>query len=287
MQFAILQITISMDFSKNIHLGYPSIMITNLKSAICKSRLRKHLKKHFVINSMTTSKEQATKNYFTSMPNSALEKARRSMAIISVDMYSKHPFVGGAVVARRNNGKYLVAASHSTGDIAYREHSPHKAYWPIGVAYLEGLKMLYSTPIAQKSGNLPIADIAIFEFPFNSIEPVEISETLPINPIITVSLGFPVDAINMWKQNRLPVARSGLAYTSRRTQKELNPYGTIDLDRCANEVTAEILTSGGSSGGGLFDMQGNLLAICRGYKKDNPEFGEFYAVKEIFEAFGI
>ena len=228
----------------------------------------------------------ATNTYFTEMPTTKLDAARRSMVIVSGNFYSKNPYVGGGVVVRYNERKYLVAASHSTGEIAYRIPDGHKAYWSTGVAYLGELEMKYSVPIAQSS-NLPVGDIIIFDFPFNSIEPVELSENLPENPIVAVSLGFPVDAIDLWKHNRLPVARAGLSCLSRRTETSFKPYGTIDLSKFTDEIIAEVLTSGGSSGGGLFDQDGKLLGICRGYKPGNPNLGEFYTVKEIFGALSL
>ncbi|MBI4894887.1 MAG: trypsin-like peptidase domain-containing protein [Candidatus Aenigmarchaeota archaeon] len=228
--------------------------------------------------------------YFTEMPTPGLAVARKAMGIVSGDLYTeiKKLHIGGGVVVRSKGKKYLVTASHSTGPTAYKRPSNHKFYWQDMEMPLRYLHMIYSTPIAEDpKSKLPIADVAIFEFPFDFIQSVELSKDLPKDPKVTVSLGFPVDAIDLWLDNRLPVGRSGLSYLSRRTQIDFEPYEDLDLSRCVPEITADLLTAGGSSGGGLFDKDGNLLAICRGYKTIDKTWGEFQTVNTIFEALNL
>ncbi len=223
--------------------------------------------------------------YFAEMPNEELRRARHSMAIISVNLYEKEPRVGGAVIIDYMNNRYLITASHSTGETAYGRSSDHIVYKRRGRSVrLRDLRMKYSVPMAIDAG-LPIADIAIFAFPFET-ESVRLAQ-LPDKQINAVSIGFPVDAIEYWKRSRLPVARSGKAYVTKRTQREFVPYGIMDPETIVPEITHEAKTAGGASGGGLFTEDGKLLAICRGYKSERPEFGEFHTIRDIFKALNL
>ena len=210
---------------------------------------------------------------------------------------------GTGVVVNYKGQKYLVTATHVIGEKCFGKATKLRVYErvdnTINQTPLENMKMIYSSIIAKEKG-LPIGDVAIFEYA-GKVNGIEIGEVTEFDGFVgCFAIGYPAKFASEWAQDLNPLLSFGFANLPPKTRglntyveqliasrARLDPQFAETLkERHLNKVIFSGVTLPGNSGGGLYNLKGELVAVCRGPQGTiGKETGlrEFYPIKKIFE----
>jgi len=222
----------------------------------------------------------------------------RSTVLISSEK-NKSIGYGSGVIVNHKGRKYLVTATHVIGEMCFGKDIGLHAYQKVdGVEHsfpLTQTNLVYHSLTATEKG-LPKGDIAIFEYngPING---VEVSELNAKDRVQAFAIGFPGLHSDTWSKDLEPLLSFGFAYTNQKP-KVANPYidhllakhpslsDSRKNERFLNKIIFTGVTTGGNSGGGVFNLSGEIIGVCKGPEGTiGKETGnrEFYSIKQLLE----
>jgi hypothetical protein len=158
---------------------------------------------------------------------------------------------------------------------------------------LKTLTLCYSS-FTARDRCLPVGDIAVFEFnhPYDRVSVAQHNEQMED----TFVVGYPGSEVAKWSKTLEPVASFSQSYIKpappppsaymvellKRLDEEKATQAQISKN--VQKIIYSGAISGGNSGGGIFNQEGELLGICRGPQGTiGKETGlyEFYSISEL------
>ena len=229
----------------------------------------------------------------------SLTQPIRSTVLISSKKNRSRGY-GTGIVVNHKEKKYLVTASHVIGEEmlsgrdndlrVYQKIDDSEHSFPLTQANL----ICHSCVAAKK--DLPRGDVAVFKYN-GPIAGVEVGELNSEGRTQTFAIGFPGLHSDRWSEDLEPLLSFGFAYIIPKTKiansyidRLLAKYITLhDARRNENFLDEMIftgITSGGNSGGGIFNLNGEILGVCRGFEIIGCKITEnkvFFSIKQLLE----
>lgn len=190
----------------------------------------------------------------------SLKKSIESTVLISAHRNGSNGHATGIIV-NYNDKKYLVTASHVIGPEFIDETTTRRGISKLGNQeydfQLREEQLVYDYFLALQKG-LPVGDIAVYKYD-GPLDGVTICEE-PLKEFQAFSIGYPGLHKSKWFTSLTPLLSFGYTNLGMR-------IGTGTAENKLELEKTIIFTgigSNGNSGGGLFNLNGELVGICSG-----------------------
>ncbi|MDD5593924.1 MAG: serine protease [Candidatus Margulisbacteria bacterium] len=197
---------------------------------------------------------------------------------------------GTAVVVNHRGRRFIVTADHV---VASRNNlaAVYQRYGKRTVMPLSKTELVFESDRA-KGTKYEGYDIAVFRY--DGAEVAGVDTIAPgLNELPAFLVGYPGKLRGIWDQDGIPLLSYGFATQRGQLAEAGRFFWQQPFEKPAvgqNSNSKLILFTGaamsGNSGGGLFDIHGNLIGICQGPQVllNGDKYESFYPIHELLEA---